>query len=197
MAEEIQVVEVQQMLGSFPKDPAQIAALEDQPFTFRLGLLHGVKKLVEDLYGLYRNSALERAKAKGDPNQSGNPTLVVDGTSMQAQKKVASTPDLEGLKALLSAKDIPLEEGFNVEKVYTFNPSKIQFLIDSGKLLKTDVDALRKVTFSMIVKPNPELAEKLSVSLDQQPATPMLIEKPAEPAKAKTSMGKGKKAASK
>jgi hypothetical protein len=193
VAQEIQVVEVQQMLSSFPNDPAQIAAMEDQPFTFRLGLLHRAKKLVEDLYNLYRDSALKRAAEKGSPNKSGNPTLVVDGTSMQRQEKVASIPDLEGLKALLSSKDIPLEEGFNVEKVYTFNPSKIQFLIDSGKILKTDVDALRKVTYSMIVKPNPEIAEKLAVGFEQ-PQTPMLIEKPAEPApaKEKTSMGKKK-----
>jgi hypothetical protein len=86
----------------------------------------------------------------------------VNGTKLGKRKNVGTKPDEEGLKQLLRSKGISLTEGFDEVTVYSYNPSKVDFLVESGKLTRSEVDALRKVTYTIECEASDELAKYVS-----------------------------------
>lgn len=118
------------------------------------------KKISPRKEGL-RQALFAAAEENGNDDEKGNQTLFIEGTEVVRQKRESSSPDEEGLLALLQEKKIDVLEAFDEVKTLQFNPSKVEHLIKVGKLPKDAVKTLTRVNWALRVVPNSLLKEQL------------------------------------
>jgi len=83
-----------------------------------------------------------------------------NGFLVTRERREASDPDPEGVKDLLKAVGIQLEEAFTTIKVLQLDASKVNFLVESGKLDGAAVQKLKKVSYALKVS-EPKEAQPL------------------------------------
>lgn len=109
-------------------------------------------KLLEKELAALRLKLLDAVGSSNTVDEKGHRTLNVDEAKLTQQLRVASAPDHEKMLALVEAKSIAKELVFDEVRVLNFNPSKVDFLIDTGKLSKTDLEKITPVTTVLMVK---------------------------------------------
>jgi hypothetical protein len=135
---------------------AQLAEL----FT-ALGHLESESKNRKDVI---KKLLMERAEKTGKPvGEKGAVEVQASGFKITREKKTSSSPDPDKLKGLLSEHNLPAKAAFDELTVLEVNPSKIQYLVDTGKLPKDQVDALRSTSFSLRVTAPKEIKAMLDV----------------------------------
>lgn len=93
----------------------------------------------------------------------------VDGNKVYRTKRVATMPDEDKLRALLETRKIELNQAFDTVQVLKLSGSKLQYLVDTGKLRAEDIEPLHKVTWAIDVEPSEELKETLDLLLQVPP----------------------------
>jgi hypothetical protein len=136
------------------------APLQDLPLSDQIPVFAALKrvvKLAEERLKSMKPGLMAVAAANGTKDESGHSTYEVDGCKITRQYRQDKIPDLEKLQALLGTKGIALEEAFVPVNVLELSPSKLDFLIQTGKLTKEEVDALKDESFACLLKESPEL----------------------------------------
>lgn len=140
---------------------------------------NNLKKIAEAREEKLKPLMHEIAKAVGvETAEGGQLATLKNGDTLERQKRTASEPDNDKLKALLKTRGIELEEVYDEVKTIVLNASKLKFLVDKGKLSEEEVAALHPVGFAMIARPGPELKALLLEALtpekkvDAPPAPP-------------------------
>jgi hypothetical protein len=106
----------------------------------------------------------ERAEKSGTPvGDKGAKEIPAGDFKVVRERKTASLPDANKLKAMLTEKGIPTKQAFDETIILELNPSKVQYLIDTGKLDKEAVEALRSTSFSVRVTVPKEVKALLEV----------------------------------
>jgi hypothetical protein len=96
--------------------------------------------------------------AKGEKEgEKGTRALTVDDSKVTVEERRASDPEAEGLLALLKTKGIDESEATDTVKVVKVNPSKVAYLLETGKITQDEVDALRAVVPAMRIYPSKAL----------------------------------------
>jgi hypothetical protein len=108
-----------------------------------------------------RKWLMGRIEEAGSPTSHGGQDIRGPLGWLVREKRVATAPDEEGVRALLESKEIPLDKGFSKVTKVVMDPSKLETLVDLGTIRKDEIDALRKVVWALKVKPSEELVEAL------------------------------------
>lgn len=137
--------------------PERVQALEAVKFV--------INKVTERKEAL-RVRVLDDTETVGKPADKGNFRADVDGTVVIRERRVEKVPKPEKLALLLEKSGLPLNAVFDEVVVQQLNPSKLEDLIEKGKLKREDVDELRDVTFALKVTPGGELASLLQEAED-------------------------------
>ena len=124
--------------------------------TFIEGLIKKRKEVLKDNFDVVIESTGESDEDRR--------VLEVGDRQIYKDRRVAKVPDPEGLKELILAtnqgrnakKKLQLTDAFDEIPQYEINPSKLQKLIDLGKLDEDAVVALYKETFTIRVSATPE-----------------------------------------
>lgn len=87
--------------------------------------------------------------------------MAVDGNLVTKTKRRATVPDIDKLKALLETRGIELTKVFDIVEKLQLNPSRLQFLVDTGKLSAEDVENLHEITWAVEVEPSSDLKSEL------------------------------------
>jgi len=117
-----------------------------------------LKELRDPLMGL--------AEAKGTVDKaSGTKEYDVDGSLVTVQHRKPSIPAKDPLKALLLTHKLDIMDCFDEVKTLEVNASKLNFLVETGKLTKEEVQALLDADDkpALVVVPSPMIKEALSV----------------------------------
>lgn len=128
-------------------------------------VVDAIEKSADARRKVIRESLLEYAKSHGeeDPDK-GHFRAEVEGFKLTAEKRRSSEPDAEGLKELLNKKSIKLSEAFDEVKTLVVNPTKVAFLVETGKIKAKDVEALHNFSFALrVTEAVKELKEELAV----------------------------------
>lgn len=104
---------------------------------------------------------MKQAEAHGSLTEKGHRVLEVGQEKVTRERKLTAGPNEEKLKALLETKKLALFDVFDEVKAVVLNPSKLAYLVDTGKLKSDEVEALREESFALQVEPGPELKELL------------------------------------
>lgn len=103
----------------------------------------------------------EDVKTVGVENDKGHRRFVHEGFVATVEKRAGKAPDEDGVKALLVKNGIDPNSVFDEVKVQQFNPSKLDALVQVGKIKQADVDALKKTTYALFTELSPEAQKML------------------------------------
>ena len=74
---------------------------------------------------------------------NGTRALEIEGSKVTVEHRTGKMPDLDGMIALLATKGIAVGEATDVVSTLVLNPSKVEFLVQTGKVTQAEVDSLR------------------------------------------------------
>ncbi len=129
-------------------------------------VLDTFEEIVKDRKSAYRSHLMESAKVDGSKTNKGGYVLEVENSEIYNEFRQDKLPQEDKLKELLAARRIPFLDGFDEVKTLQINPSKIKYLIETGRLNQKEVDDLKKTSYAMKVKPSQEIKQKLTYMSD-------------------------------
>jgi hypothetical protein len=91
---------------------------------------------------LLRKNLLAITESQGTKLESGSLRLELAGATIEKQFKQAKEPDKDELIKLLGVKNIPLNQAFDEIPALVYNPSKIAFLVETGKISAAEIESL-------------------------------------------------------
>lgn len=151
---------------------APVADLSMEEIAEIVALTRSLKKAVENREPSLRAALLKEAERVGVKNEKGGYTAFVGGMEVRKSVRQAVEPDEDGLLALLKEKNIPTGEAFDEVKNLQLNPTKVEFLVQTGKLTQAEVDKLRKTSDALSVEPATEMKQMLLEALSPVMASP-------------------------
>lgn len=111
--------------------------------------------------GELREGLFEMVQKVGDKMEGGHFQANIEGNEVKRERRQGKLPEDKAFRALLKELSIPLTDCYSEETLYKIDPSKINYLIDNGRLPAEKVEELKKVTYALKVKPRADLAVEL------------------------------------
>jgi hypothetical protein len=124
-------------------------------------LLANIEKMIKDRKEVMRERLLNEAEAGGQTSSSGSQSLPAEGATIVRERRESKQLPFQATAALLHSKGIPVEDACDEVVSYVVNQSKIQNMVDLGKLKQAEVDALREVTWALRVIPTEEVKQRM------------------------------------
>lgn len=136
----------------------------DQMTSEQAAAAHTMLKLVEDLVKARKeqlhDQAMTLAVEDGSKNDKGSYILEVEGTKIEARRSQSSSPDEKVVREELTKSRLPLSEAYDEVRTLVLNPSKLQFLVDCGKVDGTALEASKGERWSLHIHPS-KMVEQL------------------------------------
>jgi hypothetical protein len=145
---------LQGFLMGLEPDPAQM-----EKVVLAYKLLDAVEKAAKDQKEYYKPFIMTWAEKLGEPTDKGGHKLEVGGCLVIREKRTAKVPEAPSVRKLLEDKGIKIEDAFDKQVTMVLSPTKLQYLIDTGKLKQADVDALRDVNYALRVDASTRLKQ--------------------------------------
>jgi hypothetical protein len=120
-----------------------------------------LEKVVEERKKNLRESLLARAEKAGKKKENGSFEAAMGGVTVINERRQAKLPDEEVVKACLKEAGLEYEDAFTAQMVWTMDPSKVEFLVQGGKLPAEKIEASKKVTSALKVKPDKAIKAQL------------------------------------
>lgn len=128
-----------------------------------------LEKVIEKRKAELKPHLLSQAQTHGQVTEKGHSVLELEDAKVTRERKLSAGPDEDKLKRLLETYGLSLIDCFDEVKKVVLNPSKLQYLVDVGKLKGAEVEALRTESFALRVEPGPELKELLVLACGPEP----------------------------
>jgi len=125
-------------------------------------VLKKVASAVEARLKEIREPLMAVAEASGETTETGNKEHDVDGSRVVVEHRKSKMPDSDKVTKLLQEKNIPLMEAFDEVKSLQLNPSKLDFLVQTGKLTKEQLAVLCGEELALRVYPSKFLKDAVS-----------------------------------
>jgi hypothetical protein len=116
-------------------------------------LLHGMEKAMKERKEELRQQLLPYVEKHGKHSVKGGYYVILEGLNVLRESRRDSTPDLDALKKMLATKGLKVEDCFDAVSQLQFNPTKLAFLIETGKLNEDEVEDLHRITLALKVQP--------------------------------------------
>lgn len=176
-------------LMTAPAEGANIVSL-----TEAFVVLKQVGEMVEERQKALRDVILAKVAEFGKDDEKGGRGLLVEGSTVRRERRMATLPEEKGLKALLTEHALSFEEAFSKVTSVVLDASKVKALVDLGKLPEEKVDALKKITWALRVIPSDQLTdtfERVLVLKEALPDVEPREKRPAADGNRKTKKAKG------
>ena len=154
---------IQRVKDAFRADPLFL----DNPQEVETGtavaawaMLDTMIEVMEMRKAKYRVELLTRSERDGVPTDKGGNRLWIDDSEVIREKRQDKLPNENDFRILLATKGIAFTEAFDEVKSLQLNPSKVDYLIQTGRISQDEVDELRKTAYALKVKRS-ELLEKV------------------------------------
>lgn len=109
-------------------------------------------------------SLLQRAETNGVENSKGSFEATFNGIQVIKEKRQGKLPEKSVVEACLKEAGLEYEDGFSAEMVWTMDPSKVEFLTKGGKIDAEKVEASKRVTYALKIKPDSETKSLLETA---------------------------------
>ena len=123
-----------------------------------------LEKAVKERKETLRLSLLQRAQEHGTKGESGSFTAEFDGIKVIKEFRQNKLPDAAVVEEALKEAGLEYEDGFSAEMKWTLDPSKVEFLVKGGKINAEKVEASKRVTYALKVKPDKEMKSQLEAA---------------------------------
>lgn len=156
---------VQAEVAPFTKGAAMSTPLDDMSINqmvLAYKLADFVEKAVKARKEALRTEILAWTEQHGELTEKAGYVADVAGFRVTNEARRSTSPDPEGIKAMLEAQALGVDEAFDTVKVLQLSPSKVKFLVESGKLDEDAVEELHKVTRALRVQEPKEMRPVLN-----------------------------------
>ena len=119
--------------------------------------LNLLAKIVERRLQAIKPVLHEVALGEGAGTKNGGFEILIGGNKVTRERRPASEPDPEKLKALLETRGLKVEAVFDTVPSLVFNASKLLYLIEHGDLKKEEVTPLHTVGWAIKAAPGKAL----------------------------------------
>lgn len=126
-------------------------------------ILNFMKGVIETRMEIIKGWLFDATQDGGDKDAKGTYKIVVEGSNVFRQRRVAKSPDEKKLQTLLKSKGLKTSDAFTEVKSWELDPSKVEKLVKSGKMTQEEIDKLCKETFALVIEDSPDLKEVLEV----------------------------------
>ena len=144
-------------------------------------LLKYTKERIESRLAQLRQELLNRVEAIGTPTDKGGSKFHTRKGIVLREKRVNNLPDEKSIRKILSKHNIPIDQAFSTVSKVVLDASKIQNLINLGKVPESEIEASKKVVWALRVKE----AASLAALIDQLVGEP-IPENPNPPKQKRT-----------
>ena len=139
-------------------------AFTDAEATNAWAVIDLMEKAVKARKEQLRASLLQRVEEKGSVNDKGTSEAEFDGIKVVREKRQNKLPDAKVVEECLKEAGLEYEDGFTAEMTWTMDPSKVEFLVRGGKIDAEKVEASKRVTYALKVKPDKETKSLLEAA---------------------------------
>lgn len=140
---------------------APIDTLTDEQAASAWAMVDLMEKVIEERKKNLREHLLVRANETGKKKENGSFEVEMGPVTVINERRQAKLPDEEVVKAALKEAGLEYEDAFTAQMVWTMDGSKVDFLVQGGKLPAEKIEASKKVTFALKVKPDKALKSQL------------------------------------
>ena len=140
---------------------APIDTLNDEQAAGAWAMIDLLEKVIVERKKNLREHLLVRANETGKKNENGSFEVAMGPVTVINERRQAKLPDEEIVKAALKEAGLEYEDAFTAQMVWTMDGSKVDFLVQGGKLPADKIEASKKVTFALKVKPDKALKSQL------------------------------------
>lgn len=140
---------------------APIDSFTDEQAAGAWAMVDLLEKVVEERKKNLREHLLVRANETGKKKENGSFEAEMGPVTVINERRTAKLPDEEVVKTCLKEAGLEYEDAFTAQMVWTMDPSKVEFLVQGGKLPAEKIEASKKVTFALKVKPDKALKSQL------------------------------------
>lgn len=124
-------------------------------------MLRYTQEVIDARLQQIRLRLMERAAQYGKATDKGGNRLIVEGTEVTRERRVASLPDEKTVRRLLEENGLKVDQAFSKVTKVVLDASKLQTLVDLGKLPEAEIDAARKVVWALRVKEASDLIDAM------------------------------------
>jgi hypothetical protein len=147
-------------------DPREVPLTD---VTVSYAVINHLQKVIGARKKQLKPHLMSQAETHGETTDKGGSLLAVGEEKIVRERRLSSEPNEDKLRALLETNGLAILDCFDEVKSVKLNPSKLQYLIDIGKLKKEEVEGLRDEVFALKVDPGPELKELLLAACGAEP----------------------------
>lgn len=131
-------------------------------------VLQFLEQKIDERKKVIRQRLLYKAEQTGVSTDKGGQFIKTAFGSITREKRISKMPEEADIKILLGQNDVPFEDAFSEQKKMVLDPSKLEQLVMTGKLLKDAVESARRVTYALKFKPTPVVAERMEAMVPQE-----------------------------
>ena len=132
-----------------------------------MAIVKFLKEKLEKRYDVLRDRLLADVQQVGTLTEKGGFKFVHEGSAVRADKRVGKLPEESGLALLLEKAGLSMDDVTDTVIVKQMNPSKINYLIQTGKLKQNEVEALHKTSFALFLDNSEQLSAMLAEASKQ------------------------------
>jgi len=136
--------------------------LTDEETTSAWAAIDLLEKAAKERKEALRLSLLARVEKSGAENAKGSFEASFEGVKVIREKRQDKLPDAAVVEACLKEAGLEYEDGFSAEMKWTLDPSKVEFLVKGGKIDAAKVEASKRVTYALKVKPDQDMKDQLA-----------------------------------
>jgi len=141
------------------RDP--VDALSDKEVADAWSVIDAIEEVAKLRKAALRLSLLARVEAEGKETKNGSYAAEFDGIKVIKERRIAKLPDTSLVESLIKEAGLEYDDAFTPKRDWSLDPSKVDFLVKCGKLPGDKLEASKKVTWALKVKPGPSLDERL------------------------------------
>jgi len=145
------------------------ATLDNQALVEAWAVLAALADQLEAQRKMMREVLLERAKEHGESTEKGGNRWKIGESEVLRECRKSSLPDEETVRNLLTARGMSFNEAFSAVTKVVLDASKVEALVSLGKLPADKIEAARKVTWALRVKPAEPMVTMLEAVTGAKP----------------------------
>lgn len=139
----------------------ELEEFSDEQAATAWAMIDLLEKVIEDRKKELREALFSRAEKSGKAKENGSLESSMGSVTVVKERRQGRLPDEEVVKACLKEAGLEYEDAFSAQMKWVMDPSKVDFLVQCGKLPAEKIEASKSVTYALKVKPNKEIKEKL------------------------------------
>jgi len=140
---------------------SSLDSLDDDKLAGAWSMIDAIESVAKERKAALREELLRRVEKNGEEGKNGSYTVQLEHVKILKEKRMAKLPDPKLVEKLVKEAGLEYDDAFTPKREWSLDPSKLDFLVQGGKLPGDQLEASKKITWALKVKPDKALGGRL------------------------------------